>query len=193
MLKRIAVAGTETVDKALAAEAAELGLQLKPMPLGAALPPGSGATLAPAEPSSLAAAAAMALAHDSLLVLLAEAVDSREGLVMGSSERLRDHATRFSKALGLSADEQFSLERGALLHDVGKILLSNEVLLKKAVLDYDAWLLLQAPTTMGADLLLDHQIHADVADIVRYHHECWNGEGYRRTWKRARSRCLPGS
>ncbi|MBX3180423.1 MAG: HD domain-containing protein [Candidatus Hydrogenedentes bacterium] len=178
MLKRIAVAGTETVDKALAAEAAEQGLQLKPMPLGAALPPGSGATLAPAEPSSLAAAAAMALAHDSLLVLLAEAVDSREGLVMGSSERLRDHATRFSKALGLNADEQFSLERGALLHDVGKILLSNEVLLKKAVLDYEDWLLLQAHTTMGADLLLEHQIHADVADIVRYHHECWNGEGY---------------
>lgn len=178
MLKRVAVVGTDTVDQDLAKAAARQGIQLKPMAEGAPLPPGSGATLAPADAHSLPAISAQAVAHDSLLVLLAEAVDSREGLVKGSSERIRDHATRFAKALGLSEDDQFALERGALLHDVGKILLSNEVLLKKAVLDYDDWLLLQAHTTMGGDLLLEYQIHGDVVDIVRYHHECWNGEGY---------------
>ena len=178
MLKRVAVVGTDTVSHELTEAAARQGILLAPMAPGAALPPGSGATLAPLAASSLDAVDAQARAHDSLLVLLAEAVDSREGLVKGSSERLRDHATRFARALGLSDDDQCALERGALLHDVGKILLSNEVLLKKAVLNYDDWLLLQAHTTMGAELLQEHQIHADVIDIVRYHHECWNGEGY---------------
>jgi HD-GYP domain-containing protein (c-di-GMP phosphodiesterase class II) len=178
MLKRVAVVGTETVDQDLAGAAAREGIQLKPMAADAPLPPGSGATIALPKAAALPAVAIQAQAHDSLLVLLAEAVDSREGLVKGSSERIRDHATRFAKALGLSEDDQFTLERGALLHDVGKILLSNEVLLKKAVLDYDDWLLLQAHTTMGADLLLEHQIHGDVIEIIRYHHECWNGEGY---------------
>lgn len=178
MLKRVAVVGTDTIGQELSGAAENAGIQLKPVPPGGTLPPGAAATIAPADAEALPALAAQAAAHDSLLVLLAEAVDSREGLVKGSSERLRDHATRFAQALGLDGDDQFALERGALLHDVGKILLSNEVLLKKAVLDYDDWLLLQAHTTMGADLLSEHQIHADTIDIVRYHHECWNGEGY---------------
>jgi len=178
MLKRVAVVGTKTIAPDLAGAAASQGIQLQAMAPGDALPPGSGATLAPAEAGSLPAALAQAAVHDHLLELLAEAVDSREGLVKGSSERLRDYAARFAQVLGLSEDEQFALERGALLHDIGKILISNDVLMKKAVLDYDDWILLQAHTTMGADLLLEHQIHTDVADIVRYHHECWNGEGY---------------
>lgn len=178
MLKRVAVVGSGEIAQELSRAAGKMGVQLKAMTASGALPSGSGATLAPASADSLPAALAQATAHDSMLVLLAEAVDSREGLVKGSSERLRDHATRFAKALGLGEDDQFALERGALLHDVGKILLSNEVLMKKAVLNYDDWLLLQAHTTMGADLLLEHQIHGDIIDIVRYHHECWNGEGY---------------
>jgi len=134
--------------------------------------------LAPVAEDSLALAGELARIQEAHLILLAEAVDSREGLAQGSSERMRDHATRFAAALGLSADEQSALERGALLHDVGKILLNNEVLLKKAVLSYDDWLLLQAHTSMGADLLQEHGLHGDVLEIVRYHHECWTGEGY---------------
>lgn len=178
MLKRIAVIGEVGTDPALAEAAEKAGIQLKPITPEDAVPPGASAVLGPAEPASLTAAMALASANEGLLHLIAEAVDSREGLVKGSSARLCEHATRFAQALGLDADAQYTLERGALLHDVGKILLSNDVLMKKAVLDYDDWLLLQAHTTMGADLLLEYGCHVDVADIVRYHHECWNGEGY---------------
>jgi putative nucleotidyltransferase with HDIG domain len=178
MLKRIALVGTDSVDPALATAAEEAGALLETMGPNDSLPPGSGAVLGSAEAASLPAALALAAANEGLLHMLAEAVDSREGLVHGSAERLCDHAARFADALGLSAAEKYALERGALLHDVGKVLLSNDVLMKKAVLDYDDWLLLQAHTTMGADLLLKHGCHTDVVDIVRYHHECWNGEGY---------------
>jgi putative nucleotidyltransferase with HDIG domain len=178
MLKRIAVVTDGDLDPKLSKAATKAEIQLKTMVADGALPPGSGALLAPLSAASLSAAGAQAAAHDALLVLLAEAVDSREGLIQGSSERIRDHATRFARALALSEDEQYALERGALLHDIGKILLTNEVLMKKAVLSYDDWILLQAHTTMGADLLSKHHIHDDVLDIVRYHHECWNGEGY---------------
>jgi putative nucleotidyltransferase with HDIG domain len=178
MLKRIAVVTDGDFDPKLSKAAVKSGIQLKSMAANAPVPAGSGALLAPLSTTSLTAAGEQARAHDALLVLLAEAVDSREGLVKGSSERMRDHATRFAKALKLSEDDQYALERGALLHDIGKILLTNEVLMKKAVLSYDDWILLQAHTTMGADLLKEHNIHGDILDIVRYHHECWNGEGY---------------
>mgnify|MGYP003641961322 CR=1 FL=1 len=178
MLKRIAVIGEASLDETLVSAAQEAGVQLKTMTPADAVPPGSTALLGPAEASTLSAALAHATAHEGLLRIIAEAVDSREGLVHGSGARLCEHATRFAQALGLSEDEQYALERGALLHDVGKILLNNDVLMKKSVLDYDDWLLLQAHTTMGANLLLESKCHTDVVDIVRYHHECWNGEGY---------------
>jgi len=178
MLKRIAVIGAAVADGKLAKAAADADVQLKPMAPEDALPPGAGAVLGPLDAPSLKVAAALAGTQEGLLRIIAEAVDSREGLAKGSSARLCEHATRFAQALGLSEDEQFALERGALLHDVGKILIGNDVLMKKAVLNYDDWLLLQAHTTMGADLLLEYGCHTDVADIVRYHHECWNGEGY---------------
>lgn len=178
MLKRIAVIVDGDLDPKLSKAATVAGIQLKPTGADDTLPAGAGALLGPLSVSTLALAGEQAAAHDTLLVLLAEAVDSREGLVKGSSERMRDHATRFAKALKLSDDEQYALERGALLHDIGKILLTNDVLMKKAVLSYDDWILLQAHTTMGVDLLQENKIHGDILDIVRYHHECWNGEGY---------------
>ena len=178
MLKRITIIGETTIDKELMEAAEKTGVQLVSMTPDEVVPPGSMALLGAPIPSSLTAALAMASENENLIRILAEAVDSREGLVHGSSARLCEHATRYAEALGLTPDQQYILERGALLHDVGKILLSNDVLMKKSVLSYDDWLLLQAHTTMGADLLVEMGCHTDVVDVVRYHHECWNGEGY---------------
>lgn len=178
MLKRIAVIGDASAHEALIKAADAQGAQLKFADAGGVVPPGSSAVLGPADADSLSAALALATANDGLLHLLAEAIDCREGRVQGSAKRLQDHAVRFGQALGLDDDELSALARGALLIDVGKILLSNDVLMKKTLLSYDDWLLLQAHTTMGADLLVAHGCHTDVVDIVRYHHECWNGEGY---------------
>ena len=55
----------------------------------------------------------------------------------GSSARLCDHSLRLGRALKLSHDDLQALERGALLHDIGKLRVSNDVLLKKSLLTYD--------------------------------------------------------
>ncbi len=178
MLKRIAVIGDASAHEALIEAADAQGAQLKFADAGGVVPPGSNAVLGPIDTDALSAAVAVATANEGLMLLLAEAVDCREGRVQGSAKRLQDHAVRFGQALDLDADEISALARGALLIDVGKIQLSNDVLMKKSVLSYDDWLLLQAHTTMGADMLVAHGIHTDVVEIVRYHHECWNGEGY---------------
>lgn len=178
MLKRIAVIGDASAHEALIEAADAQGAQLKFSDAGGVVPPGSCAVLGPLDTDSLSATLAVATAHEGLLHLLAEAIDCREGRVQGSAKRLQEHAIRFGQAVGLDDDALSALARAALLIDVGKILLSNDVLMKKSVLSYDDWLLLQSHTTMGADLLIAHGIHTDVAEIVRYHHECWNGEGY---------------
>lgn len=113
-----------------------------------------------------------------LFGLLADALDCREGVLAGSCVRVCEHAARFADALGLSPEEKSVLERGAMLRDIGKVLVPNEILLKASVLDYDDWILLQSHTKLGAELLMERGFCADVADVVGKHHECWDGTGY---------------
>lgn len=115
---------------------------------------------------------------DSTLYLLAEAIDCRESFRPGSSQRVVEHATRFAQVLGLRSDEQITLERGALLRDIGKLKIPNEVLLKNGLLDYDEWNLIQAHTHIGADLVKNLDGFEDIENIVRRHHETWDGDGY---------------
>jgi response regulator RpfG family c-di-GMP phosphodiesterase len=120
----------------------------------------------------------LAETNEKLLLLLAEAVDCREGIPTGSAARLRAHATRFAEALGLSAEDTARLERAALLRAVGKLKLSNDILLKKSVLDYDEWLMLKQYPAHGAELLNEWGLYTDIAPIIRYHQEAYDGTGY---------------
>jgi putative nucleotidyltransferase with HDIG domain len=180
MLSRIVLAGEDDALRGAMAAAGEEKVLVSVMPREGGLPPGTvcvaGTVGAVAE---VAAAALLAgEAQEAVLALLSDAVDVREGIPAGSGRRLREHATRFAVAAGLGASERYALERGAYLHDVGKICVPNAVLLKEGVLSYDDWLLLQRHTVLGAELLEKTGCHADVAEIVRCHHECWDGDGY---------------
>lgn len=120
----------------------------------------------------------MPRSSDEMLQLLAEAIDSREELQVGSSRRVMEHASRFGKALKLSAKDQGILERGALLRDIGKIRLPNSVLLKYTILTHDEWDAIRKHTHLGGDLVKKIPLLKDIEPIVRHHHECWDGTGY---------------
>jgi putative two-component system response regulator len=117
-------------------------------------------------------------ASDDMLLLLADAIDSREELALGSSARVMEHASRFGKALKLSAKDQRILERGALLRDIGKISVPNSVLLKYSILTHDEWDLIRKHTHLGGALVKKIPSLKDIEPIVRFHHECWDGTGY---------------
>ena len=126
----------------------------------------------------LAAALAVGAEQEGLLTLIGDAVGIREEIPVGSTARVRDHATRFAQALGLSPDDQLTLERGAVLRDIGKITLSNELLLKKSVLDFDEWTLLKSHSKLGGDVLRERGLCLDVLPVIEHHHECYDGDGY---------------
>jgi HD-GYP domain-containing protein (c-di-GMP phosphodiesterase class II) len=147
---------------------------------GTPLPPLAGAIVARSADAEAAAEAALQLCarEEQFLNLLADAIDSREDFPAGSSQRVRDHATRFAKAIGLSAADQLTLERGALVRGIGKLHVPTKVLLKDSVLTYDEWDLLQKHTTIGADLVSTIDALQDTADVVRRYHCCYDGTGY---------------
>jgi len=182
MLKRIAAIDAAAKDVAALKKAAGKaeGLVVATLTAGEPVPAGISAVLAGAEAGKTGIELALRAAreHAALLGLLAEAIDAREGHKSGSCARLHDHVARFTVALGLSEDERASAERGALLHDIGKVRVSNDTLLKKSVLTYDEWIDLQGHTTKGADLLEALGFEAAVVEIARSHHECFDGDGY---------------
>ncbi len=178
MIKRILVVGD---DKKLmkAAEKAAESLPDAALTADPAAPGITGALASAAHAEDgLTALVGAAREHEALFGLLAEAIDSREGHPSGSCARLCDHAVRLGQAMGIAGDELAALERGALLHDIGKVRVSNDVLMKKSVLSYDEWLELQAHTTKGADLLREAGFEEAVLEIVQSHHECFDGDGY---------------
>ncbi|MCC6794192.1 MAG: HD domain-containing protein [Candidatus Hydrogenedentes bacterium] len=120
----------------------------------------------------------MLKASEDTLTLLAEAIDSREELAPGSSLRVMDHAVRFGKALKLGAKDLRTLERGALLRDIGKIRIPNSVLLKYTILTHDEWDMIRKHTHLGGAIVKKVPSLKDIEPIVRYHHECWDGTGY---------------
>lgn len=180
MLKRIGViGGSKKMRRELEAAAEGKGVAVVVREEGKDFPPDTTAVLAVNDAvGALEAALSLGGRGEDLLNLLAEAVDCRESFAPGTSVRVRDHVARFAKALGLGAEEGLVLERGALLRDVGKLRIPNEVLLKEGVLSYDEWTLLQRHTVIGAELVGGLEGLKDLVDVVGRHHECFDGNGY---------------
>jgi len=180
MLRRIAYVGKDKAQyKRLVRAAKDAQVQVISVDVEG-IPPSVTAIVADGESAApaLKAALAMGECNEELLRLIAEAVDCREGFSEGASVRVMEHATRFAVAIGLSPEDRLTLERGALVRDIGKIRIPNRVLLKEGVLTYDEWRMLQEHPHLGAEIVAKTRALKDVCDIVRNHHECYDGDGY---------------
>gem|GEM_PF-1437201 len=112
----------------------------------------------------------------SALGLMLEGRDLESG---GHTERVTDLVSRVGLKLGLDLDALEHLRWGALLHDVGKVAIPDRVLLKPDSLSPEEWAVMQTHTTLG-EKLLEHLsfIPQAVLEVVRHHHEKWDGSGY---------------
>jgi putative two-component system response regulator len=111
------------------------------------------------------------------LTVAAEFKDRDTGLHI---ERIGLYAKVVAEAMGMSPGEIETVRHAAPLHDVGKLGIPDQVLLKPGKLSDDEWTLMRRHTTLGADLLADSE--SDVIRmgqvIARSHHERWDGRGY---------------
>lgn len=181
MLKRIAVLSEceqfrrEAIEAAAAAGADAVAVS------GAAdMPAGASVIVADAGGAATAVEAALTLEdwNAEVLALLTDALDCREDFLPGTSRRVMDHATRFAQAADLDQADQFTLERAALVRDIGKMRVGNDILLKKGLLTYDEWRLIYHHPRLGAEIVTKTATLKDTVDIVAMHHESWDGDGY---------------
>ena len=98
----------------------------------------------------------------------------------GHAVRVARLAVAIGEELGLDGDALDVLERGALLHDIGKLDMPSAILAKPAPLTDAEWQVMRTHPQVGYDLLKNQPRFADAAEIVLSHHEAWDGSGYPR-------------
>ncbi|HTP10219.1 MAG TPA: diguanylate cyclase [Anaerolineae bacterium] len=115
---------------------------------------------------------------DELFLVLAKIIDARDPYVSSHTTKVADYAVAIAGELGLPTGRVESIRQAALLHDIGKIGVSEHILNKPAKLSSEEYQIVKIHTSLGAELLETCQSLRHLAPIVQHHHEWWNGTGY---------------
>ena len=118
-------------------------------------------------------------ANELTLRSLGAALERRDDETGGHTQRVVNTSMRLARRLGWDEEQVKALRWGAYLHDLGKIAIPDAILHKPGPLDIDERRIIQTHTSVGYDILQDlHFLPAETLDLVRYHHERWDGTGY---------------
>src|SRR5688500_18879823 len=109
---------------------------------------------------------------------LAGAVDKRDPYTSRHSHRVKQIAVDIGKEMSVNETELEALEWGGLLHDVGKIGVPDNVLLKQERLTREERMIMNAHPVLGAEIIAPVTKLAPELPIIRHHHEWYNGSGY---------------
>jgi putative nucleotidyltransferase with HDIG domain len=122
----------------------------------------------------------VAQAYTSTLSALVAALDAREQETSDHSQRVVRFALAIAARLGLKSPELDDVGRGALLHDIGKIGVTDAILLKAGPLTPAEWIQMRRHPEIGATILSGIPFLAAAGEIVLSHQERWDGNGYPR-------------
>ncbi|MFH1485574.1 MAG: HD domain-containing phosphohydrolase, partial [Chloroflexota bacterium] len=115
---------------------------------------------------------------EDVLTTLSRASELKEGYSKSHVDRVAAYALFLGEALGLSFEERAALRRGALLHDIGKLGISESILLKKGPLDVEERGEINLHPSLGESICRPLGQGKSVLDVVRHHHERFDGKGY---------------
>lgn len=113
-----------------------------------------------------------------LIYMLVGMIEERDAYTAGHTNRVAQFSVQIAKQMGLNDDDIDLLEQSAKLHDIGKIAIPDSVLLKPGKLSKNEYNLIQQHLTLGYAILSKIDYYKPVAEIMRYHHEKFDGTGY---------------
>jgi response regulator RpfG family c-di-GMP phosphodiesterase len=108
----------------------------------------------------------------------ARSLDLRQGEEEGHLERIVNMTVELARSMGISEEEIVHIQRGALLHDVGKMKVPEEILLKTGMLTNKEAKTMNMHPEFAYDLLYPIEYLRPALDIPCFHHEKWDGTGY---------------
>ncbi|PKN94904.1 MAG: hypothetical protein CVU44_03615 [Chloroflexi bacterium HGW-Chloroflexi-6] len=118
------------------------------------------------------------ITYDQTLIALSSALDARDRETEGHSIRVARLTCMLGQHMGFDATQLKMLERGAILHDIGKIGISDTILLKPGTLNKEEWKTMRLHPDIGARIIEGIPFLQEILPIIRYHQERWDGSGY---------------
>jgi len=116
--------------------------------------------------------------NDELFLTLAKIIDARDPYAAGHASKAANYAIAMAAELGLPAERVEHVRQAALLHDIGKLGVSEQLLHKPSRLSEEEYTIIKTHTAVGADFLETSQGLRHLVPFIRHHHERWDGGGY---------------
>lgn len=113
-----------------------------------------------------------------VLLSFANSIRERDIVTYEHSRRVATYAQRLARYLGWSRRDARDLALAALVHDLGKTWIANDILLKSAALSDEERRTMERHPVIGARILIGCDVHPFYVETVLYHHEAWDGHGY---------------
>ena len=121
---------------------------------------------------------ALITSNETVLDALMTALNTRDTETEGHSERVTAYTIEIADRMNLSESELYHIERGALLHDIGKIGVPDHILLKPGKLTPEEWTEMRKHPVIGYEMCAKIDLLKATSKIVLHHHEAWDGSGY---------------
>ena len=113
-----------------------------------------------------------------ILLSFARSISERDIITYEHSRRVAVYAQRLARSIGWSRAEALDLALAALVHDLGKTWIANDILNKSGALSDDERRTMERHPMIGARILIGCDVHPFYVETVLYHHEAWDGRGY---------------
>ena len=118
------------------------------------------------------------LAYDATIEGLSRAMDLRDKRTEEHARRVTETTIGLAVRLGVGGSDLVHIRRGAILHDIGKVAIPDDILFKPGPLAEEEWEIMRRHPTIAVDLLSPVTYLAPALDIPHWHHEKWDGTGY---------------
>ena len=113
-----------------------------------------------------------------ILIAFAKSIQERDAVTYEHSRRVALYAQRLARHLGWTRREARDLALAALVHDLGKTWIGNDILNKAAALSLEERRMMERHPVIGARMLIGCDVHPFYVEAVLHHHESWDGRGY---------------
>jgi putative two-component system response regulator len=115
---------------------------------------------------------------ESVITALATAIEGKDECTCGHVDRVSSYCTEVGRRLGVPPTGLTTLHTGGLVHDIGKVMIPDQILNKPGKLTPEEMSVMQRHPVIGYEILEPLRTFADVLPLVRWHHERPNGTGY---------------
>ena len=122
--------------------------------------------------------AELSLAYDATIEGLSRALDLRDKETKEHTARVTSITVKLATRLGIKQSDLIHVRRGAILHDIGKVAIPDQILFKPGPLAKDEWEIMRRHPMIAVELLSPVNYLEPALEIPHWHHEKWNGTGY---------------